>query len=270
MYLVGGVGNRNIDKYDSETKSFVTVKAMDTERSQFGICFFNKDNIIVAGGLIRGERTKTAFLYNTRYNSITKISDLNEEKYGHVLVNCLGTVFAIGDFTCEVTTSIEKYNPELEVWQKLPTNLQVPRYDARAVAHNEFIYVFGGRNVYQNLENSIERLNVTTGEVTIIDSRMLVGRNCPALCKIDSDVYILGGDVFVNYEDLSNDEESDMVSRANKKRKLSTCELQRVVLNHTNHFTDCVEIFNLDDEEITGGRRLPIADEGFSAVVLEN
>ena len=54
LYLVGGVGNRNIDKYDASTETFATVKSMETERSRFGACKCNDDSLIVAGGYMNG------------------------------------------------------------------------------------------------------------------------------------------------------------------------------------------------------------------------
>ena len=125
------------------------------------------------------------------------------------------------------------------------------------------------------MDSSIERFNVKTGEVTVIESRLLIGRNCPALCKVDSDVYILGGDVFENYQDFSSDEELEDDNKAvdkssGKYLRLTASKLQRMILSYTNHFTRSVEIFNLDCEKITEGKRLPIADEGFTAVVFES
>ena len=245
MYLVGGVGNKDIDKYDAETKNFVTLNSMDKARSGFGICLYNEDSIIVAGGKMDdGSLTKTSFLYNTRYNNFKKLGVLNENKYGLVLVNCLGTIFAIGGSHGE-RKQIEKFNPRENTWERLAVNLKDGRFQPRAVAHDEFIYVFGGHNRLGGMENSVEKYDTKTNQLTTIGSRLLLARNCFSICEISSEIYVIGGDT----QDYSVTNETK-------------------TLNY--YFTRNVEVFNLKNEKFSLGKNLSVADEGMAAVSMKN
>ena len=46
MFIVGGGNNENIDKYDASTKTFVTVKRMETKISEFGICRYDDETLL--------------------------------------------------------------------------------------------------------------------------------------------------------------------------------------------------------------------------------
>ena len=49
-YIVGGMYNNTIDRYDRSTKTFQTVNTMQKPRCYFGICSF-KNDILIAGGV---------------------------------------------------------------------------------------------------------------------------------------------------------------------------------------------------------------------------
>ena len=261
LYLIGGEGNKNIDKYDAATKSFVTVKSLDTARSDFGICNYNDNSIIVAGGRIDGEKTSTSFLYNTSSNKIKKLGELNEKKSGLVLVNCLGTVFSVGG--CNFGKNIEKFSPLENKWKTTKSSLNIGRFQPGAVAHKEFIYIFGGHNEHRKMVSSIEKFNTKTGEVTTIESKLLIPRNCFASYKIFSDVYIIGGDTF----DYSTIIPANNNSGYTQQLAIT---IKKNVLDFINHFTNTTEIFNLNSEEIRQGISFPVSDEGFTAGVLVN
>lgn len=229
---------------------------MDTARSDFGICNYSGDSIIIAGGCVDGEKTSTSFLYNTSLNKIKKLGDLNEKKFGLVLVNCLGTVFSVGG--CNYSKKIEKFDPLENKWMTANSSLNIGRFHSRAVAHKEFIYIFGGQNEHHKMESSIEKFNTRTSEVTVIESKLLIPRNCFALYKISSDVYIIGGDTF----DFSS------IAPANNSLGVIQQLMKRGMLDLTNRFTNTTEIFNLNSEEIRQGISFPISDEGLTACVL--
>ena len=233
LYTIGGVGYENIDKYDAATKSFVTVRSIDTYIFEFGSCNYNEDSIMVAGGYFNYRKTNRSFVFNTSSNVIWKLGDLNESKYGLVLVNCLGTVYAIGGYGDGVCKKlIERYNPKENKWEKLTTSLIIGRYHHGAVSHNELIYIFGGRNEHGKAEDSVERFNTNTSEIELISSRLSVPRLLFGICTLGNDVYICGG---------------------------------LTVLKNT----ETVEVFNLNTEQFRFGKNLPFADYGFTANVLE-
>ena len=250
--------NKNIDKYDFATKTFVTVYSMSVLRSEFGICNYNDHSFIVAGGLVSSGLNDTGFIYNTRTNKKEDLGKLNACDYGLVLVNCLGTVYALGGNAIDIYTGkkIEKLNPTTKKWELLTSKLNIGRFQPRAIAHNEFIYVFGGQKYQPNVntnfrggpkgeprtEDSVEKINTLSGEVTLIESRMLVARDFFAICKINSDVYLMGGNV-KNYNKIYNKEEIVQ--------------------------SDVMEVFNLNSEKFTELAKLPFKNKSFTASVLD-
>ena len=275
MYLVGGRNNEandfryqarnqakmrksSIDKYDFATKTFVTVNSMYVNRSEFGICKYNDHSFIVAGGLVDGKLTDTSFMYNTLDNKIEDLGKLNACDYGLVLVNCLGTVYAVGGNAVDLKSGdkIEKFNPTTNNWEMFLSKLNIGRFQPRAIAHNEFIYVFGGQKYqHPNLsyrsfrpsgkrktEDSVEKVNTLTGEVTLIESKMLVARDFFSICKINSDVFLMGGAVQICDKNYNRPE---------------------IVQS------DVTEVFNLESEKFTEVARLPFKNYAFTASVLE-
>ena len=50
VYIVGGVGNKNIERYDPSTGTFVTVGSLAEYPYSFGVCAFDHESFIFAGG----------------------------------------------------------------------------------------------------------------------------------------------------------------------------------------------------------------------------
>ena len=202
LYLVGGIENKNIDKYDLLSKAFVTVKTMETQRGYFGFCHYNDDSLIIAGGVrisynynnqIITTFDVTSFLYDTQSNNIKYLGNLNIPKQGLVLVNCLGAVYALGGSGTNIDLKqVEKLNPITDKWEIIQSKLIIDRLHVQAISHNEYIYVFGGQNWQGIKQDSVEKINILTGEVTIIESKMPIQQSCFTICKIDSDVCFIG------------------------------------------------------------------------------
>lgn len=202
LYLVGGERNNAIDIFEPITPSFGNLNSMQTCRSSFGICQYNDCSLIVAGGYHSrcksGNRAlnATSFLYDTSTNDIKYLGNLNKPKQKLVLVNCLGAVFALGGYGKKVDCEkiVEKLNPTTDKWEIIQSKLTVCRISPRAISHNEYIYVFGGKNYQGIMQDSVEKINTLSGEVTIFESMMQIPKFSFAICKIDSDVYLIGGD----------------------------------------------------------------------------
>ena len=124
-----------------------------------------------------------------------------------------------------------------EHWKTSDVRLHVGRWDHQAVAHKNFIYILGGfcRDGYTN---AIEKFDVKTGRIEVLDEKLRVERSRFAVGKIDSDIYIFGG------------------------------ECQQVC-DFTYEWTGLCEIFNLEKEEIKKGAKLPFRDfRDFTACVV--
>ena len=202
-------------------------------RNDFGICVFNKSEVLVTGGRDdNNEVTNNCFLFNTISETFEEVKDMNTRRCGHVLVNIEGVVYSIGgaNENREYLDTIEILNPVTEQWDKSDVKLNVARYNHRAVAHKNFIYIFGGYRRCRYI-NAIERFNVKTGQMELLNQKLRALRSDFAVGKIDSDVYIFGGYTM-------------------------------------NGSTASCEIFNLETEEVREGESLPFSDWGFTACVL--
>ena len=240
VYIVGGMDNKTIEKYDAGAKHFKTVNKMKTDRYFFGISPYKTDLFIVAGGYEDGVITDACFLYNTVSNTFKKIGKLNTERYGLFLVNCKDTVYAIGgcDKKDEFLETIEKFDPATENWSTIDAELNTARTLHRAVAHEEHIYVIGGMKENKKMISNIEKFNTCTGIIEIIKTKLEVARCNFAVCSDQSDVYIIGG--------YGQNKNSDLES-----------------------FTRSVEIFNLESETLQKGKHIPFADQAFTACFCE-
>ena len=201
-------------------------------RNGFGICVFNKTEVLIAGGCDDfNSVTNNCFLFNTTSKTFKDIATMNTEICGHVLVNVDEVVYSIGglDENGEELNTIEIFDPVTEQWKVSDVKLHIARGFHQAVAHKHFIYIFGGW-CEDGYTNTIERFNVKTGQITIIDSKLHVRRGDFAVRKVDSDVYIFGDD---DYDDKAS-----------------------------------FEIFNLETEEIRKGGNLPFPYCDFTACVM--
>ena len=205
---------------------------MTTSRNEFGICVFNKSEVLIAGGCDDNYKaTNNCFIFNTNSKTFKDIANVNTKRCGHVLVNVEGVVYSIGGWNDkgEYLNSIEILDPTTKRWKKSNVKLYIERANHQAVAHKHIIYVFGGwcDNGYTD---TIERFNVKTGQIELLDEKFRIARSHFAVAKINYNVYIFGGETY---------DES------------ATCE-----------------IFNLETEEIRKVEIVPFSHKCFTACVV--
>ena len=237
IYVVGGFDNPDVDKFDPMTRSFKTVSSLETEQEFFGICQYDSDNFIFAGGynVSNGKSLTATYTYNTKNSALKQVGSLNDERWAHVLVRSeSGDIFAIGGSNKRRRRfiSIEKFDKENQSWNVIRTRLIKGRSNLQAVAHKTYIYVIGGRLQNGSVTDSIEKFDVVTGQVQTVQKKLNVARAGFAAAKLGNLVYIMGG------------ETSD-----SKK-------------------SNSVEILNLEFETIETGTNLPFEGSYFTANVL--
>ena len=136
------------------------------------------------------------------------------------------------DVQLSMLNTIEMFDPVTEQWKTSDVKLNIGRANHRAVAHKDFIYIFGGYcGVTKYYTDTIERFDAKTGQIELLGVKLHVGRSDFAVGKVDSDVYIFGG--FTR-----------------------------------NGITSSCEVFNLETEEIREIENLPFSDFGFTACVV--
>ena len=194
IYIVGGTSNKNVDKFDPLTRNFKNVSSLEIYLEYFGICQYNSESFIVAGGY---ETSKTTYLYNTKYNTFKQVGDLNSKRVGDVLVKSEdGDIYAIGGMKSrnELSNTIEKFDRKNQSWKVVDAKLVLSRFNHQAVAYKNFIYVIGGRLQTGSVTNTIEKFNLRTEKVEIMQTKLNVARTGFAVAKLKKYVYIIGGD----------------------------------------------------------------------------
>ena len=239
IFIGGGYNNNTIEEYNISTKTFEKVATMNKSLSSFGICPFSKSEVLIAGGSHSiYEVTNNCFLFNTNSKTFKDIGDMNTKKFGHVLVNVEGVVYSIGgrDVNYAYLNTIEILDPKSKQWKTSSAKLNIARYNHQAVAHKYFIYIFGGycesTRSCDGYTDTIEKFNLLTGNIELLDVKLYYPRQKFAVGKIYSDVYIIGGS------------------------------------NGYNLSMDKTEIFNLETEEIEKGEKIPVSDCSFTACVV--
>ena len=67
----------HIDRFDLNTRTFSTVHLLDEDRSNFGVCHYDENNLMFVGGLVTYRvLTNTCYLYDVTTNSFKQIGGL--------------------------------------------------------------------------------------------------------------------------------------------------------------------------------------------------
>ena len=112
VFLIGGDDNKTIEEYNISTKTFKKIATVKNVRREFGICAINKNEVLIAGGYENNETTNNSFLFNINSKTFKDVGNLKTKKYGHVLVNVEGVVYAIGGWNRnEYLNTIEILDP---------------------------------------------------------------------------------------------------------------------------------------------------------------
>ena len=81
LYILGGNHNTSIDRFDLNTRNFSTVNSLDEYRRFFGVCQYDENYFMFAGGFVNYRvLTNTCYLYNVTTNLLKEVSSLNIEK----------------------------------------------------------------------------------------------------------------------------------------------------------------------------------------------
>ena len=154
-----------------------------------------KDSIVVIGGVGRGfKRTRSAELFFPASNKWKVISDLNDLRSGAELVECDGSLYALGGYDGQrILASVER-SSNLDKWE-YSTPMKYSRFLFAAVCYKGEIYVIGGRCAIGNnisVLSSVEKFNSTERKWSSVES-LKTARFAHAACLLDDKIYVVGG-----------------------------------------------------------------------------
>ena len=302
IYMVGGWDNKNLDRYDPKRKTFKTINSLKTGRCNFGICKYDDCSFMIAGGDDDYYVIKTSFVYNINSNKFKEVGNLKTKRHGHVLVNCMDNIYAIGGAkdiggaNDDCLKTIEVFDKSTKLWRLIKSKLVTPRFYHCAAAHKHFVFVVGGMQRDYLITSSIEKFDTSTGRVEIIKTKLRVPRCHFALTKFEKSVFIIGGRINSNKID-ANEKDTNKIDSNNKdsnRQDSNSKDLYRIDSNnidsnivdsnivdsnkvdskklysnkHVDEFTDSVEILNLKSEKLYRGKNIPFKDQSFSSCSL--
>ena len=210
IFLISCKDNATIERYDVESGRVSKTYHLETYRYSFGACLYDGDKIMVAGGQPEGLwSSDTTFLFDTVKGTVEEAARMTCDRKAFAVVNCRGAVYAIGGSSASVSTiehgikynsgslkSIERYDPKSGGWVLAPFELVVGRRHHCAVAHDRFIYVFGGEtgNVRHFFFDTVERIDTRTDRVEVLSCKMRRPRSRVRAVKVsERRVCLLGG-----------------------------------------------------------------------------
>ncbi len=156
IWLVGGGNNQqqfaSVLKYDPKNPDagWQPQAPLQTPRGGMGIAIAQDDTIYVFGGGNSSGYLKTAEKYDPAVGEWVFIQPMQEERYipGHA-IDDRGRIYAIGGMNAVVPTdgelqTMERYDPETDTWQYLPSIPDRPHAGPAAFFLKGRIWIVGG------------------------------------------------------------------------------------------------------------------------------
>jgi len=121
-------------------------------------------------------------------------------RYGACSAKLGNNIYIIGgvehdsyENTEKVSKVVEMYNTETNSWDRNIGELDEKRYNATAVAFNEKIYVFGGKEKQNEWVDDIEVYDPVLNKWEEVEPEMLEGREGAAAVVHENKIYLIGG-----------------------------------------------------------------------------
>ena len=133
----------------------------------------------------------------------------------------------------------KKFDKITQTWSVFEAEINNGRLYPQAVAYKNFIYVLGGQIKNQKQADSIEIIDITTGEVITTQTKLKYARYSFALVKVQNLAYIIG----------------ENITDHSVKSPREIC-------------TETVEILNLESKAKRIGSKLPFAGASLTANIF--
>ncbi|CAK8683098.1 unnamed protein product [Clavelina lepadiformis] len=199
VYVIGGATPKDKDEniltsrisrlnLNTDEFKWEEVAPMRCQRYVMGAAVLG-DMIFVVGG---SDDDRSAEYYIPTFNKWTAMSPMKQERYGHTVVACEGSLYSIGGFGSKYhLKSVERYQPSDDVWNYVAP-MTTPRKWFASVAVGGFIYATGGESKEETVEKSVERYDVTANKWMAV-SDMNYGRCSHSACIMQGKIYVVGG-----------------------------------------------------------------------------
>lgn len=113
--------------------------------------------LYISGGEISGKISKNLIKYDPRLNKIELLSQIPDNKeYHSMCYDEFNNLYLIGG----LTKTVLKYSISENKWTKFNNQMIVQRNHPICFVKESTLYVFFGKNMYENFENNFEKTNI--------------------------------------------------------------------------------------------------------------
>ena len=195
-----GLGNGSVEVWKinlkGHHKQWQQMASLNEGRGSSGAAVFG-GKLVVAGGHMfchSFNALKSVEVYSDESNDWNEISPMNEARYGTSLVNCDGSLYAVGGVVhhwhCE--SNVERLSGLESEWKYVKA-MQARRIWHAAVSCNGCVYALGGKNRADKKLKSVEKYDPLVDEWSYV-SDMSTERSGLAACVMNGKIYVVGGE----------------------------------------------------------------------------
>jgi hypothetical protein len=182
--------NNNVDNNNIQSNWNWHVNTLTTERRCHAAVAMDKHRILITGG----SGLTSVEIFDATNETTTRVHDMNGTRKAHQTVKYKNDFFVIGGFgNGDGLNTVEKININdlSSGWTQMSAMNEKRGYFAAAL-YGDYIYVFGGYNVYTIL-SSVERYDIQNNKWEMVTSNMNMKRCSHAAVKVGNNMYIIGG-----------------------------------------------------------------------------
>mmetsp|Transcript_14652 Transcript_14652/g.43380 ORF Transcript_14652/g.43380 Transcript_14652/m.43380 type:complete len:1064 (+) Transcript_14652:23-3214(+) len=195
VYVVGGIGNSGrfngrLWRYDVRDRrrdaEWEKLPSMPRPRSGFGTAVLF-DSLYVVGGWDGHDQLSSVLCFNLQTHKWISVQPMLQPRYAFGCAALRKHLYAIGGGVrgargVEATTHVERYDPEGNFWERLPS-MRHPRMAAACIAANAKLYVLGGQDTKKATLRSVEVYDPDTNSWSSAPD-MPEGRTAASACVL--------------------------------------------------------------------------------------
>ncbi|KAL5248740.1 hypothetical protein ACHWQZ_G017806 [Mnemiopsis leidyi] len=195
LYAVGGeelngARLRSVECYSTETKEWIPVANLNTERSGAAVAFL-QGYLYACGGFEQSSALSSVErydIYNNRWSYLPPMIKERSCAGATVLDNCL--YVAGGNSSSTTLNSVERFDPRDNGWSAVG-NMQFPRNGVTVCQCKNMVYAIGGHDGHQELK-CVERYNIRMNKWESVCS-MHSHRSYAVAGVVGGEIIVVGG-----------------------------------------------------------------------------
>ena len=144
--------------------------------------------IVFTGGLSGGKSLRSTVAYFPEQHTWHQLAEMNSDRNEHAVVVCGGFLYCIGGYPRGFP--VERFDPQTNTWSQVASLIK-RTFAPAAVAFDDRIYVFGGKDGFQPL--STVQCYQPSNNSWSLGPAMRHARKALCAVALNGDVYAIGG-----------------------------------------------------------------------------